>query len=304
MSELPSFFCKHYLTFLILTKCLSSKRPEQTAADGGTYACTYHGCTHRFEIPALQQKHKREGDRRSHDLRLPPGALEASDTASSHHGAQASFPRRTSRSGHQRIFTISSSSPSCLIRYERWNAVEHARLVSLELCSHDAMSGILWASDATNLNSWSCEDLTLRCLLAEQEFSDNWFDILIEDDEIPSIDDYELSSDFENSLTLQVYRTWWFAMRHLVCHERGPPDEPSSHLPVKSFLDDDEYPPRSKELPDRDAQHSLLISLLNYCTETMSLSRSTLSRFLSQFAARTFTRHGMAIWLTPRAVFK
>ncbi|KFH46813.1 Transcriptional regulator-like protein [Hapsidospora chrysogenum ATCC 11550] len=46
-------------------------RPPGTAADGGTYTCTYHGCTLRFETPALLQKHKREGHRQSHGLAAP-----------------------------------------------------------------------------------------------------------------------------------------------------------------------------------------------------------------------------------------
>ncbi|KAI1290556.1 hypothetical protein F5Y03DRAFT_56393 [Xylaria venustula] len=44
------------------------QRPERTAADGGTYTCTYHGCTLRFETPALLQKHKREGHRQANAL--------------------------------------------------------------------------------------------------------------------------------------------------------------------------------------------------------------------------------------------
>lgn len=43
-------------------------RPMGTHADGGTYTCTYHGCTLRFETPALLQKHKREGHRQAHGL--------------------------------------------------------------------------------------------------------------------------------------------------------------------------------------------------------------------------------------------
>lgn len=43
-------------------------RPGGTAADGGTYTCTYHGCTLRFETPALLQKHKRDGHRQTHGL--------------------------------------------------------------------------------------------------------------------------------------------------------------------------------------------------------------------------------------------
>ena len=41
------------------------QRPLNTMADSGTYTCTYHGCTLRFETPAKLQKHKREGHRQS-----------------------------------------------------------------------------------------------------------------------------------------------------------------------------------------------------------------------------------------------
>lgn len=43
-------------------------RPVGITADGGTYTCTYHGCTLRFETPALLQKHKREGHRQAQGL--------------------------------------------------------------------------------------------------------------------------------------------------------------------------------------------------------------------------------------------
>jgi len=46
-------------------------RPSGTAADGGTYTCTYHGCTLRFETPALLQKHKREGHRQTQTIGGP-----------------------------------------------------------------------------------------------------------------------------------------------------------------------------------------------------------------------------------------
>ncbi|KAF2018191.1 hypothetical protein BU24DRAFT_166892 [Aaosphaeria arxii CBS 175.79] len=38
-------------------------KPGPSAADSGTYTCTYHGCTLRFETPQKLQKHKREGHR-------------------------------------------------------------------------------------------------------------------------------------------------------------------------------------------------------------------------------------------------
>lgn len=42
-----------------------SKKPSGASADTGTYTCTYHGCTLRFETPAKLQRHKREGHRNS-----------------------------------------------------------------------------------------------------------------------------------------------------------------------------------------------------------------------------------------------
>ena len=41
------------------------KRPGSTSAESGTYTCTYHGCTLRFETPAKLQRHKREAHRNS-----------------------------------------------------------------------------------------------------------------------------------------------------------------------------------------------------------------------------------------------
>jgi hypothetical protein len=40
-----------------------SQKPTSSLADTGTYTCTYHGCTLRFETPQKLQKHKREGHR-------------------------------------------------------------------------------------------------------------------------------------------------------------------------------------------------------------------------------------------------
>ncbi|KPI35845.1 Transcriptional regulator RPN4 [Cyphellophora attinorum] len=39
------------------------QRPADTTSESGTYSCTYHGCSERFETPAKLQKHKREGHR-------------------------------------------------------------------------------------------------------------------------------------------------------------------------------------------------------------------------------------------------
>ncbi|KAM0244713.1 hypothetical protein ACHAQJ_010731 [Trichoderma viride] len=50
------------------TTPVPQSRPAGASADSGTYTCTYHGCTLRFETPNLLQKHKREGHRQSHAL--------------------------------------------------------------------------------------------------------------------------------------------------------------------------------------------------------------------------------------------
>ncbi|KAH7021056.1 uncharacterized protein B0I36DRAFT_28415 [Microdochium trichocladiopsis] len=57
------------------------QRPVRTAADGGTYTCTYHGCTRRFDTPALLQKHKREGHRQANALSSLRGPVATADAS-------------------------------------------------------------------------------------------------------------------------------------------------------------------------------------------------------------------------------
>ncbi|KAJ5627765.1 hypothetical protein N7490_009993 [Penicillium lividum] len=52
-------------------------RPTNTTSDAGTYTCTYHGCTLRFESPAKLQRHKREAHRQT----SPGGHLITRDTS-------------------------------------------------------------------------------------------------------------------------------------------------------------------------------------------------------------------------------
>ncbi|KAB8294155.1 hypothetical protein EYC80_009598 [Monilinia laxa] len=44
------------------------QRPSKTSANSGTYTCTYHGCTLRFDTPTKLQQHKKEGHRNSTSL--------------------------------------------------------------------------------------------------------------------------------------------------------------------------------------------------------------------------------------------
>ncbi|KAK4981995.1 hypothetical protein LTR50_007858 [Elasticomyces elasticus] len=58
------------------------RRPSNTMADTGTYTCTYHGCTLRFESPAKLQKHKRDAHR--------PSPRESTSAAPTTHTSSAS----------------------------------------------------------------------------------------------------------------------------------------------------------------------------------------------------------------------
>ncbi|KAI0205807.1 hypothetical protein F4808DRAFT_448159 [Astrocystis sublimbata] len=113
-------------------------RPENTSADSGTYTCTYHGCTQRFETPAHLQKHKREGHRQANalnHLRSPTSmGLPDSSAASSQAG-----PHKCSRinpSTGKPCNTV-FSRPYDLTRHE--DTIHNARKqkVRCELCTED-----------------------------------------------------------------------------------------------------------------------------------------------------------------------
>lgn len=111
-------------------------KPLGAAADSGTYTCTYHGCTLRFETPALLQKHKREGHRQAQGL----GAPRPHDTGmtSSLIGSQAG-PHRCNRinpSTGKPCNTV-FSRPYDLTRHE--DTIHNARKqkVNCDLCTEE-----------------------------------------------------------------------------------------------------------------------------------------------------------------------
>ncbi|KAF2266692.1 hypothetical protein CC78DRAFT_542319 [Lojkania enalia] len=53
------------------------QKPASSTADTGTYSCTYHGCTQRFETPQKLQKHKREGHRNANAASVGSGMTSA-----------------------------------------------------------------------------------------------------------------------------------------------------------------------------------------------------------------------------------
>lgn len=115
---------------------INRARPMGTSADGGTYTCTYHGCTLRFETPALLQKHKREGHRQAQGL----GVVRPHDMGmtSSLIGSQAG-PHRCNRinpSTGKPCNTV-FSRPYDLTRHE--DTIHNARKqkVNCDLCTEE-----------------------------------------------------------------------------------------------------------------------------------------------------------------------
>ncbi|KAL2069749.1 hypothetical protein VTL71DRAFT_14428, partial [Oculimacula yallundae] len=74
------------------------KKPTGTSADTGTYTCTYHGCTLRFDSPAKLQRHKREGHRNS-------AAIGGGDE-----GGMTSAAQRNSQAGPHKCERINPST--------------------------------------------------------------------------------------------------------------------------------------------------------------------------------------------------
>ncbi|KFZ16834.1 hypothetical protein V501_02043 [Pseudogymnoascus sp. VKM F-4519 (FW-2642)] len=86
------------------------KKPARSNADSGTYTCTYHGCTLRFETPAKLQKHKREGHRQSAPLisGVTTSARRASSDAGS--GMTSAALLRNSQAGPHKCERINPST--------------------------------------------------------------------------------------------------------------------------------------------------------------------------------------------------
>jgi 26S proteasome regulatory subunit N4 len=83
-------------------------KPSGSAADGGTYTCTYHGCTLRFETPAKLQKHKREGHRQSMGAAAPQTSVAGSPDGGS--GMTSAALLRNSQAGPHKCERINPST--------------------------------------------------------------------------------------------------------------------------------------------------------------------------------------------------
>lgn len=76
-----------------------NQKPAGALADTGTYTCTYHGCTLRFDTPAKLQRHKREGHRNS-----------AAVIAGGEEGGMTSAAQRNSQAGPHKCERINPST--------------------------------------------------------------------------------------------------------------------------------------------------------------------------------------------------
>ncbi|KAI0485364.1 hypothetical protein F4859DRAFT_528373 [Xylaria cf. heliscus] len=114
------------------------QRPDNTAAEGGTYTCTYHGCTRRFDTPALLQKHKREGHRQANALNhlRSPASIGLPESSAANSQAGPHKCTRINPSTGKPCNTI-FSRPYDLTRHE--DTIHNARKqkVRCQLCTED-----------------------------------------------------------------------------------------------------------------------------------------------------------------------
>ncbi|CRG89560.1 hypothetical protein PISL3812_06597 [Talaromyces islandicus] len=83
------------------TSAVDVKRPDNTSSDSGTYTCTYHGCTLRFETPSKLQKHKREAHRQT---------VTGQPVVSAREHSSSSLALRNSQAGPHRCERINPST--------------------------------------------------------------------------------------------------------------------------------------------------------------------------------------------------
>ncbi|KAL9622425.1 MAG: hypothetical protein Q9160_003269 [Pyrenula sp. 1 TL-2023] len=104
------------------------RRPQDTSSDAGTYTCTYHGCTLRFDTPAKLQRHKREAHRQASP---PSGAGGIRNTQAGPHKCERINP--TTGKPCNSIF----SRPYDLTRHE--DTIHNARKqkVRCHLCTEE-----------------------------------------------------------------------------------------------------------------------------------------------------------------------
>lgn len=115
----------------------SAEQRQAENSNSGTYSCTYHGCTQRFDTPSLLQKHKREGHRQANSLKTTPrsgaGKTGAMDTQAGPHRCFRTNP------GTGKVCKAVFSRPYDLTRHE--DTIHNARKqkVRCDLCTEEKL---------------------------------------------------------------------------------------------------------------------------------------------------------------------
>jgi len=92
------------------------QRPANTQANTGTYTCTYHGCTERFESPTKLQKHKRDAHRSARETQSATDTAETSPKSSASPGplgshlSSSALLARNSQAGPHKCTRINPST--------------------------------------------------------------------------------------------------------------------------------------------------------------------------------------------------
>jgi hypothetical protein len=107
-------------------------RPSNTTSDAGTYTCTYHNCTHRFDSPSRLQRHKREAHRQT----TPGGHLISRDTSLRNSQAGPHKCERINPSTGKACNSI-FSRPYDLTRHEHTIHTAGKQKVRCHICNED-----------------------------------------------------------------------------------------------------------------------------------------------------------------------
>jgi 26S proteasome regulatory subunit N4 len=128
------------------------KKPAGATANGGTYSCTYHNCTLRFETPSALQKHKREGHRSSQPL------IGGVRSGSSEDNGMSAEALRNSQAGPHKCERINpSTGKPCNVIFSRpYDLTRHEQTI------HDARKQKVRCQYCTEEKTFSRADALTR----------------------------------------------------------------------------------------------------------------------------------------------
>lgn len=129
---------------------IEQRKPANVSADGGTYTCTYQGCTLRFDTPAKLQKHKKDGHRQAGSTTIVGG--------SSTRGASEGATARNSQAGPHRCDRINPSTgkPCSTVFSRPYDLTRHEDTI------HNARHQKIRCSLCTEVKTFSRNDALTR----------------------------------------------------------------------------------------------------------------------------------------------